>query len=231
MDAAQRESGNADTTAPVISAEDAELAFLRPLRTAEWLALPVVLAVLGAGATTALVVLGAEHGKWYTPLGWCALAVTLSVIALGGVFAVSGWRSFDRSEVAAARTNVRVHLIGFAAVGLAISIVGEGSGAVPLMIGGVLVLAGILFRYRTYGAQVELAVEFRRSVIRLVWQCYLFSGIVLAVASASFVIAGLVVESLPSHLASAYVGGGFVDFLVGIVGIGIARGLRGRSLK
>jgi hypothetical protein len=213
----------ASTTSPLEEIEDDgdldswrdSIGFITPNSLGQILALPVGYLIVGVGAGAALFLL--SHGRGFTPLGWLALGTAAVFIVWAFALAWNGYRAYGLWNLESSQRFVRMRATGISYLCVLVTAVGIISGS-PVLPGLGLVA---LFMFRSQATTTSHSSEFRISLMRIYQRALLVEGIAMAAISlACGVIAFFVIDN-GSHLASEYIGGGAVFFIVGVVVIAV----------
>jgi hypothetical protein len=199
-----------------------DIALITPSGPIQWLRLPLVYVLTGVLVST--VLMSTAHGRAPNLQGWVLIVMAGIFILWGVAFAWIGRRASLLYEVEESQRYVKLELAGVCCLCILATVAGVISGAVIIAITGFITLWII----RSQQQVPANASQFRLALADILRRAFLVEGIVMtatSLASGSFAL--LVIDD-DSRLASQYIGGGAVLFLVGALTTAMALQQRAR---
>ena len=205
-----------------------DIALITPSGPRQWLALPIAYLVIGVGYSA--VVLLIAHGR-VSPLDWVLVGTAGIFVVWAIALAWIGRRADLFYDLEVSQRYVRLKVGGACCLGILATAAGIVSGAVGIVILGFAAVWFIRSQREVRKSAVH-ASEFRKSVAAIAQLSFLIEGIVAVATSVTCGLVGLFLIDDASRLASEYIGGGVVFFIIGaaMTVMGIQQGTRAKAL-
>jgi hypothetical protein len=189
-----------------------EIALITPSGPSQWLSLPV--AYVGTGVLAVIAVLLIAHGTALSLQAWILVAAAAIFILWGLAFALLGRRAYVMYDLQESQRYVKLKVAGASGLCILATAAGVISGTVVVAIMGFAVM-WMIRAQRQLPPSATHSSEFRTAISDIVRRAFLVEGIVLAATSLACGLFALLVINNGSRIASEYIGGGAVLFLVG----------------
>ena len=191
-----------------------DIALITPSGAGQWLSMPIVFFVFGAGGITGLELI--THGRGFTIQGWTLFAAALVLGAWAFPLAWFGRRADNLYNLEVSQNYVRLKVRGLSYLCWVVTFAGIVSASILISLFG-LALLFIMWSKREVRQFGPEPSEFRRSLARIVERAVLVEGILMAVTSLTCALLAYFLPNDGSQLASWYIGGGVVFFIVGAI--------------
>ena len=189
-----------------------DIALITPSGPGQWLSLPIAYVVVGVLAVGALFLVA--HGRALNLQGWVFIAAAAIFILWGLAFALLGRRAYVMYDLQESQRYVKLKVAGASGLCILATAAGVISGTVVVAIMGFAIM-WIIRAQRQVPPSATHSSEFRTAISDIVRRAVLVEGIVLAATSLACGLFALFVINNGSRIASEYIGGGAVLFLVG----------------
>jgi hypothetical protein len=184
-----------------------------PIRVWEWLLPPVLVGLLGAAGTVALVTLARQHDLRLA--GWLLGIIAVSLLPFAVLLGWAGLRAYRTLSEGDVRVLVRIRILGIWGFSVALLVAGIVGGVFPVTLFGVTFSESLALSYgaRIYGQDSEVAHVLRRLRPALIVECLFTIVIPPAVALIA------TTASLSESRESQYVADGIVIPVAGALAL------------
>jgi hypothetical protein len=189
-----------------------DIALITPSGPGQWLSLPIVYVVVGVVAVVALFLVA--HGRALNLQGWVFITAAAIFILWGLAFALLGRRAYVMYDLQESQRYQKLKVAGASGLCILATAAGVLSGTGVVAIMGFAVM-WMIRAQRQLPPSATHSSEFRTAISDIVHRAFLVEGIVLAATSLACGLFALLVMNDGSRIASEYIGGGAVLFLVG----------------